>query len=160
LRWLDWFWRPQGIAYAGSLAATALAVVLGTKIYQESLKQAAQPLATEEIRPAAPSASVTESESRLKAQQPPALIPEEKTATTDMIVTEKLPASPAPQKERTLDSVREKLAAPAPAMETAPPAAPLQSTAISSTDNTAYDPCFMVRTEALSMGWFKNKPRP
>ena len=52
--WLDWFRRPSGLAWAGGLAAAVIAVVLGTKIYQDSLKQASQSMMTEETRPAAP----------------------------------------------------------------------------------------------------------
>jgi hypothetical protein len=55
--WLDWFRRPAGLAWAGGLAAAAFAVVIGTKIYQDSLKQAAQSVATEEARPFVPPAS-------------------------------------------------------------------------------------------------------
>jgi len=51
---LDWFRRPAGLAFAGGLAAAVFAVVLGTKIYQDSLKQAAQSVATEEVKPTAP----------------------------------------------------------------------------------------------------------
>jgi hypothetical protein len=54
LSWLDWFRRPAGLAFAGGLAAAALAVVLGTKIYQDSLKQAVQSVATEESKPVSP----------------------------------------------------------------------------------------------------------
>lgn len=56
LSWLDWFRRPAGLALAGGLAAAALAVVLGIRIYQDSLRQAAQSVATEEVRPARPQA--------------------------------------------------------------------------------------------------------
>lgn len=56
LSWLDWFRRPAGLAFAGGLSAAALAVVLGVRIYQDSLKQAAQSVATEEAKPAAPQA--------------------------------------------------------------------------------------------------------
>ena len=55
LSWLDWFRRPAGLAFAGGLAAAAVAVILGTRIYQESLKQAAQSVATEESNPTTPS---------------------------------------------------------------------------------------------------------
>lgn len=54
LSWLDWFRRPAGIAFAGGLAAAALAVVLGVRIYQDSLRQAAQSVATEEAKPSSP----------------------------------------------------------------------------------------------------------
>ena len=56
LSWLDWFRRPAGLALAGGLSAAALAVVLGVRIYQDSLTQAAQSVATEEAKPAAPQA--------------------------------------------------------------------------------------------------------
>jgi hypothetical protein len=56
--WLDWFRRPAGLALAGGLAAAALAVVLGTKIYQESLKQVPPSVATEDTRPTTPPAEV------------------------------------------------------------------------------------------------------
>ena len=55
LSWLDWFRRPAGLAFAGGLAAAALAVVLGIRIYQDSLKQTAQSVATEDAKPASPS---------------------------------------------------------------------------------------------------------
>ncbi len=56
LTWHDWFKRPAGLAWAGGLTAVIFAVVLGTKIYQDSLKQPAQSVATEEPELAAPSA--------------------------------------------------------------------------------------------------------
>jgi len=56
LSWPDWFRRPAGLAFAGGLSAAALAVVLGVKIYQDSLRHAAQSVATEEAKPATPQA--------------------------------------------------------------------------------------------------------
>jgi hypothetical protein len=56
LSWLDWFRRPAGLALAGGLSAAALAVVLGVRIYQDSLRQAPQSIATEEVKPATPQA--------------------------------------------------------------------------------------------------------
>src|SRR5512135_1768223 len=53
LSWLDWFRRPASLAFAGGLAVAVFAVVLGNKIYQDSLKQAAQSVATEHTAPAA-----------------------------------------------------------------------------------------------------------
>lgn len=44
--WMDWLRRPANLALAGGLATAVFAVVLGIKIYQDSLKQAAQPAAT------------------------------------------------------------------------------------------------------------------
>lgn len=56
--WLDWLRRPAGLAWAGSLAGAILAVVLGTNLYQESLRQEAQLIAKEEARPPVPSSPV------------------------------------------------------------------------------------------------------
>src|SRR5262249_45614304 len=56
LSWLNWLRRPAPLGYAGGLAAAVLAVVLGTKVYQESLRQATQS-ATEEVKPVSPSFS-------------------------------------------------------------------------------------------------------
>lgn len=53
--WIDWLRRPSGLAWAGGLAATMIAAVLGSRIYQDSLKHAAQSVTTEDTRPAAPS---------------------------------------------------------------------------------------------------------
>jgi hypothetical protein len=54
LSWLDWFRRPAGLAFVGGLAAAVFAVVLGSKIYKDSLKQTVQSVATEEAKPAVP----------------------------------------------------------------------------------------------------------
>lgn len=53
--WLDWFRRPSGLAWAGGLAGAVLAVVLGTRVYQESLRQESQLTTKEET--AGPTAS-------------------------------------------------------------------------------------------------------
>ncbi len=54
LSWLDWFKRPAGLVVAGGLVATMFAVVLGTRVYQDSLKQAAPSIATEDTKVGAP----------------------------------------------------------------------------------------------------------
>src|SRR4029079_19199028 len=54
LPWLDWLRRPAGLAFAGGLTAAALAVVLGVRIYQDSLTQTSQSVATEAATPASP----------------------------------------------------------------------------------------------------------
>lgn len=54
--WLSWFRRPAGLAWAGGLAAALSAVVLGTNIYQESLREAGHPVADEEMPPNTPPA--------------------------------------------------------------------------------------------------------
>ncbi|HEY7533214.1 MAG TPA: hypothetical protein VH681_10595 [Nitrospiraceae bacterium] len=68
LSWLDWFRRPVGLAVAGGLAATAFAVVLGTKVYQDSLQLAPPSVATEESQPATTPPSTT---ATLESQPPP-----------------------------------------------------------------------------------------
>ncbi|MDH4187026.1 MAG: hypothetical protein OEV08_08510 [Nitrospira sp.] len=55
--WIDWFRRPANLALAGGLATALFAVVLGTKVYQDSLKHAAQSAAKEDVTPAAPAAA-------------------------------------------------------------------------------------------------------
>jgi hypothetical protein len=69
LSWLDWFRRPAGLALAGGLSAAALAVVLGVRIYQDSLRQAAQSVATEEAKPASLPATPQAIEPRAKAKE-------------------------------------------------------------------------------------------
>jgi hypothetical protein len=53
--WLNWFRRPANLALAGGLATAVVAVVLGTKIYQDSVQQATRSAATEALPPATPS---------------------------------------------------------------------------------------------------------
>lgn len=48
ISWLDRLRRPATLVYAGGLAAAALAVVLGIRIYRDSLKEAGPTVATEE----------------------------------------------------------------------------------------------------------------
>src|SRR5262245_13829894 len=52
--WLDWFTRPAGLAWAGGLAAGVFAVILGLKVYQDSLHQASEPASREEVETIAP----------------------------------------------------------------------------------------------------------
>ncbi|MEQ1681729.1 MAG: hypothetical protein ABL950_14150, partial [Nitrospira sp.] len=57
---LDWFRRPAGLAWAGGLAAAFFAIILGTRICQDSVKEAGRSIATEEAtHAAAPAPSVT-----------------------------------------------------------------------------------------------------
>ena len=77
--WFGWFRRPAGLAWAGGLAAALFALVLGTNIYQESLREAGRFVASEEdqrvTRPtpspsAAPPTSSSLNESRSETQSP------------------------------------------------------------------------------------------
>src|SRR5262249_2358503 len=82
LSWLSWLRRPATLAYAGGLAVAVFAVVLGTKVYQESLRQATQ-LATEDVKPVSPASPA-----------PPASAPAQ-TPLTDKKLEEKGKATPA-----------------------------------------------------------------
>lgn len=107
LSWFDWFRRPAGLAFAGGLAAVVFAVVLGTKIYQDSLKQAAQSVATEEAKPAMPPAPAT------SASQPASPhVAEPQSNDKDNVLVDKLAkrersAPPPPREQRTSDAVRD-----------------------------------------------------
>src|SRR5690242_7250633 len=69
LSWLDWLRRPATLAYAGGLAVAVFAVVLGTKVYQESLRQTALPVATEDTKAAAPPSAAPQASQ--PAESPP-----------------------------------------------------------------------------------------
>lgn len=116
--WMDWFRRPPNLALAGGLATAIIAVVLGTKIYQDSLKQAAQSVATETAMPAtpperAPAATPPVPAQPLKpkslANQTDAPTPAFATqdARTDKLAARKRAASPQLQEYRTTDAIRE-----------------------------------------------------
>ena len=63
LSWLDWLRRPATLAYAGGLVTLVFAVVLGTTVYQESLREAVHSVATEEPKlppPPAPAPSTAQ----------------------------------------------------------------------------------------------------
>jgi hypothetical protein len=107
LSWLDWFRRPAGLAFAGGLAAAALAVVLGIRIYQDSLKQTAQSVASEEVRPAAPQA--VEPQAKAKENVAPAIDLPKKDALIDKPAERERSAPPPSKKERASDLAREGL---------------------------------------------------
>ena len=103
LSWFDWFRRPTGLALAGGLAAAVFAVVLGTKMYQESIERAAQSVATEEAKPAAPAPSAS--------QPAPPSIAEQQAKTKDNAeATTKSPkkeaAPPSPRQEQQVSKSR------------------------------------------------------
>jgi hypothetical protein len=56
--WFDWIRRPSGLAWAGGFAGAVLAVLLGTRVYEESLRQEASLTAKEEATPPAASEPV------------------------------------------------------------------------------------------------------
>ena len=111
LSWLDWFRRPSGLAFAGGLAAAALAVVLGVRIYQDSLRQAAQPVATEEAKPASQPATPQAIEPQTKAKKNvvPAIDLPKKDTLIDKLAKRERSAPPPSKKERASDVARDSL---------------------------------------------------
>jgi hypothetical protein len=111
LSWLDWFRRPAGLAFAGGLAAAALAVVLGVRIYQDSLRQAAQPVATEEAKPASQPATPQAIEPQAKAKEnvAPAIDLPKKDTLIDKLAKRERSAPPPSKKERASDVARDSL---------------------------------------------------
>ena len=118
LSWLDWFRRPAGLAFAGGLAAAALAVVLGIRIYQDSLRQAAQSVATEESKPTAPPPPIpsasqpvppqfAESQAKAKENREPAIAPAKKDMLVDKLAKRERSAPPALQEQRASDTARD-----------------------------------------------------
>ena len=118
--WLDWFRRPAGLAFAGGLTAAALAVVLGIRMYQDSLKQAAQSIATEEARPATaptpiPPATqptpphVTEPQAKAKENAEAIVAPVKKDMLADKMAKRERAEPPAPQEQRASEIARDSL---------------------------------------------------
>jgi hypothetical protein len=101
LSWLDWFRRPAGLAFAGGLSAAALAVVLGVRIYQDSLREAAQTIATEEVRPTTPQA--VEPQGKAKENVAPATDLPKKDALIDKLAKRERSVPPPLKKERASD---------------------------------------------------------
>jgi len=111
LSWLDWFRRPAGLALAGGLSAAALAVVLGVRIYQDSLRQAAQSVATEDATPASQSATSQAVEPRAKAKEnvAPSIDLPRKDPLIGKPTTQERSAPPPSKKERAFDVAQESL---------------------------------------------------
>ncbi len=107
LSWLDWFRRPAGLALAGGLSAAALAVVLGGRIYQDSLRQEAQSIATEEVKPATPQA--VEPQSNAKENLAPAIDRQKKDGLIDKPAMQQRSMPPLSKKERASDVARDSL---------------------------------------------------
>jgi hypothetical protein len=120
LSWLDWFRRPASLAFAGGLAAAIFAVVLGTKIYQDSLKQAARSVATEDTTqtvppaPAAPASQparpqAAESKEKIKNNLSPAVDLTKKAASADTLVKREQSAQAPPKEQRASDAASARL---------------------------------------------------
>jgi len=119
LSWLDWLRRPATLAYAGGLAVAVFAVVLGTKVYQESLRQTALTVATEDTKAAAPPSAAPQAS---QPAEPPATVEEPKANVnvgpaaepTKKGLSDKLPkreraAAPPPQEQRPPHAARDDL---------------------------------------------------
>ncbi|MCC6139189.1 MAG: hypothetical protein IT389_01075 [Nitrospira sp.] len=132
--WLTWFRRPANLALAGGLATAVFAVVLGTKIYQDSLKQTAQSVATEDTKPAAqsiptpaatppaPSQSIAP---KAKEPESPAPIASKRERLTDKLTASERVAPSQQQNDRAADAAAENaLARPRQEEDRAPAAAP------------------------------------
>lgn len=95
-------------------------MVLGIRIYQDSLKQAAQSIATEEARPAAEPAvpapasqpakpHVTDPETKAEQNAKAIVAPEKKDLLADKMAKRKQAESAAPQKQRASEIARDSL---------------------------------------------------
>ncbi len=120
LSWLDWFRRPAGLAFAGGLATAALAVVLGLRIYQDSLRQAAQPVESEYAKPASPPAPIppssrtatpqsVESQAKGKENVTSAIDLSKKDTSIDKPAKRERFAPPPSKEERASDVARDSL---------------------------------------------------
>ncbi len=107
LSWLDWFRRPAGLALAGGLSAAALAVVLGVRIYQDSLRHAAESTASEEVKPATPHA--VEPQAKAKESVAPAIDRQKKDGLIDKPAIPERSIPPPSKKERASDVARDSL---------------------------------------------------
>jgi hypothetical protein len=110
--WLDWFRRPAGLAWTGGLAAAFFAIILGTRIYQDSVKEAGRSVATEEATPTtAPAPSVTKptaprtNEPRLNTQDnATSSVPPKTNALADKTAKRETTAMAMPEERRARNS--------------------------------------------------------
>jgi len=102
LSWTGWFRRPANLALAGGLATAIFAIVLGTKMYQDSLKQAAQSIAHEESAPATPPAPAPSGSQPVE----PAVTPAKKDGPSDKLARQAPPAPPLSKESRASDAGR------------------------------------------------------
>lgn len=107
LSWLDWFRRPVGLALAGGLTAAALSLVLGVRIYQYSLRPAAQSIATEEVKPVPPQAN--ELQTKTKENVDPAIELQEKDMLVGKLSKPERALSPPSKKEQSANIAQDRL---------------------------------------------------
>ena len=110
--WVDWFRRPAGLAWAGGLTAAFFAIILGTRIYQDSVKETGRSVAIEEATPeAAPAPSVTKltappiNEPRLNTQDnAPSSVPPKTHALADKTAKRETTAMAIPEERHARNS--------------------------------------------------------
>jgi hypothetical protein len=132
LSWLDWFRRPAGLAFAGGLSAAALAVVLGGRIYQDSLREAAQTIVTEDTKPASPPAPIPPASQPAMPQavEPQGKAKENVAPATDLPKKDRLIGKLAKRErsaEEVTSSADQKLAASSASPSSAPEAKQMQA---------------------------------
>jgi len=100
--WLDRMMRPSALAWAGGMAAGLFAIVLGVRVYEDSVRQASETAALEEGRPPLPAAA------------PPVQAPQAEVQTTEprKAAPPPGPAKNAPSNRRTKAREPRGLAAP------------------------------------------------
>ncbi|MEW6246544.1 MAG: hypothetical protein AB1555_07530 [Nitrospirota bacterium] len=128
-RFTEWFRRPVNAALAGGLAAAVVAIVVGTRLYEETLRTSVPPMAAEDAKPPtqAPAPASTEPQAR---HEPRTLVPKSEPAAPEAPARAIAPRAeqkaapeqeePAPQAGR----LPPKADLPSPA---APPSAPQQA---------------------------------
>jgi hypothetical protein len=109
LPWLDWLRRPAGLAFAGGFTAAALAVVLGVRIYQDSLTQTSQSVATEAATPASPPMRMPPASQSLPPQIPEPQPKSKKDTRLDNMTTRERSVPPASKHETASDVARDSL---------------------------------------------------
>lgn len=161
LFWLDWFRRPSGLGWAGGLAAASLAVVLGTKIYQDSLREAAQSVQSEAPSPTVRSAP-TSPPSPPSVLEPPRERKENVGSPTDVTKPQASPDRPASKKEASKPPTSEKdaLDATRPSQKPAAPTDRRSSKAGEGTDSLAAKKKAELRHSAPVAGVLEPKPMP
>ncbi|HJT20225.1 MAG TPA: hypothetical protein VJ746_07130 [Nitrospira sp.] len=103
--WLDWLRRPANLALAGGLATAAFAIILGTKIYQDGLKQSAPFIATEESRPASPPAPTEPASSSGLSASPESAEPQPKAKENALPTTQSADTAQSADKDAAADRI-------------------------------------------------------
>lgn len=101
LSWLGWLKRPAGLAFAGGVAVALFALVFGTRILEEGLKQPSQPAATEEATPSGlPSPPPPQPQAAPEPEQAPPGLAKGKSAAVKPEPRQELLRDKPPTRER------------------------------------------------------------